>query len=145
MTTKAQEAPKALHEFTIEELLSLVSTNKATGLQKIRFSELLAESAQEEVKKEKEDKVKGIDDYIVSQGLTVEEYLKFKKTAAGAVSQEIIFEYAQENGTKHIKYKGQKGQWASKKYITDTLTKAKALEYAKGDEGKAFVEKLYTK
>lgn len=136
---------KALEELTIEELLKAVTSNKATGLQKLRLSELLAQSAEDEVKKEKEVKVKEIDDFIISQGFTVEEYLKLKKTATTSNTQEIIFEYAQENGTKHIKYKGQKGQWASKKYITDTLTKAKALEYAKGDEGKAFVEKLYTK
>lgn len=134
---------KALHELTIDELLKAVSTNKATGEQKLHLSKLLAEAATKEVEEEKAGKIQKVDEFIVSLGLKVEDYIKVKKSAATANSNEIIFEFVEAGGTKHVKYKGQKGQWPSKAYITANLTKQKALEHAKGDEGKKFVEKLY--
>lgn len=128
-------------ELTLEELLKLVSTNKATAMQKLKFSQMLAQSAQEEAKQEKEAKVQEIDNFIVKSGLTVQEYLSLKKPAT---VQEIIWQWTDETGSVHTKMKGQKGKWSSKDTVKKNLTKEKALEYAKSNDGKAFVEKLYS-
>ncbi|MEW9900902.1 hypothetical protein ABWL39_19965 [Chitinivorax sp. PXF-14] len=129
-------------EPTFQELMELVSTGKATALQKIKFSQMLAKSAQEEAENEKASKVKEIDDFIAKSGLTFSEYLKFKKPAP---SNEIIFEWTDEAGKTHTKIKGTKGKWASKSVVISNLTKEKALSYAKGEDGKKFVEGLYSK
>jgi len=128
-------------ELTFEELMKLVSTGKATALQKIKFSDMLAKSAKDEAENEKLAKVKEIDDFIQKSGLTVQEYLKLKKPAP---STDIIWEWIEENGTKHTKIKGTKGKWASKSIVLKNLTEAKAMEFAKGEEGKKFVKSLYS-
>lgn len=129
-------------ELTFEELMKLVSTGKATALQKIKFSQLLAKSAEDEAENEKLSKVKEIDDFIQKSGLTFAEYVKLKKPAA---STEVIFEWTDEAGKVHTKVKGTKGKWASKSHVVSNLTKDKALSFAKGADGKKFIEALYSK
>ncbi|WP_304349401.1 hypothetical protein [Comamonas testosteroni] len=127
-------------ELSLEELQKLVFSNKATALQKIAFAKLLNESALAEAQEEKQSKVKLIEDFIAKQGLTVQEFITLKKPVP---TVEIIWEWTEENGTKHTKNKGQKGKWSSKDIVKKNLTKEKAMEFAKTPEGKKFVEKLY--
>lgn len=127
-------------ELTFEELLKLVSSGKATALQKIKFSELLAKSAEQEAEQEKQNKVVEIDNFIKQQGLTVEEYLKFKKPAP---STEILWSWTDDSGKVHNKIKGQRGTWSSASIVKENLSKKEALEIAKTDEAKAFINKLY--
>ena len=127
-------------QLTIDELMKLVSTNKATAMQKIAFAKMLNESAQIEAQEEKQSKVQLIEDFIVKQGLTVQEFISLKKPVQKI---EILWQWTDENGTVHIKNKGQKGQWSSKEIVKKNLTKEKALEIATTTEAKAFIEKLY--
>lgn len=127
-------------ELSFEELMKLITSNKATALQKIKFSQLLSQQAQQEAQEEKQAIVQKIDDFILKSGISVDEYVKLKKPAP---SNEIIFEWTDEQGKTHIKIKGSKGKWSSKETVIKNLTLEKALSFAKSDDGKSFVRKLY--
>lgn len=128
-------------ELTLDELMKLVSTNKATAMQKIAFAKMLTTSALEEAQEEKLSKVKLIEDFIIKQGLTVQEFFSLKKPQANTT--EVLWQWTDEAGTTHTKFKGQRGKWSSKDFVKQNLTKAKALELATTDEAKSFVNKLY--
>lgn len=127
-------------QLTLDELMKLVTTGKATATQKLQFAEMLSQSAKQEAEKEKASKVELIDAFIVEQGLTYEEYVNLKKPAP---STEVIWEWTADDGTVHTKIKGTKGKWASKDYVKKSMTIDKALSFAKNEEGKAFIRKQF--
>ncbi|MBV5292423.1 MAG: hypothetical protein JZU58_08710 [Curvibacter lanceolatus] len=127
-------------QLTIDELMKLVSTGKATAMQKIDFAKLLNDSAQVEAQAEKQSKVQLIEDFILKQGLTVKEFISLKKPQP---TNEVLFQWTDDKGTVHTKIKGQKGKWSSKDIILKNLTKEKALEIATTTEAKAFINNLY--
>lgn len=127
-------------QLSIDELMKLVTSGKATAIQKLQFAELLSKSAAEEAEKEKASKIELIDNFIKEQGLTYEEYVKLKKPAP---SNEVIWEWTDNEGKLHQKIKGTKGKWASKDKVKNTITLAVALEHAKNEEGKKFIRNVY--
>jgi hypothetical protein len=128
--------------FTLEELLKLVSSNKATALQKLELAKLLNSNAQEEAQLEKVKIFEEIDTYINQKGITVNDYLLSKKPVEAPKT--VIFDY-EEDGNHYLKYLGQKGKWTPKAFIVEKLSYVEALKYAVGDAGKLFVKKLYDK
>ena len=81
-----------------------------------------------------------IEDFIIKQGLTIQEFFSLKKPQQ---TNEVLWQWTDESGTVHTKFKGQRGKWSSKDFVKQNLTKAKALELATTDEAKSFVNKLY--
>jgi len=127
-------------QMTLDELMKLVSTNKATAMQKIAFAKMLNDSALIEAQEEKQSKVQTIENFIIKQGLTVQEFISLKKPVFQNV---VLWQWTDESGTVHTKNKGQKGKWSSKDIVKKNLTKEKALEIATTTEAKSFIEKLY--
>ena len=125
-----------MSDLTFDELFKLVSSNKATASQKIRFAQLLTESTQEELKAEKENKIEKVIDLIEKLELTKEDIVKaFQKPPV------LIFEW---NSNK--RYEGERGklpQWATD--LKSRLSKDEALKFvvANNEKGKVFVENLY--
>lgn len=130
-------------QLTYEELLKLVTSGKASALQSIQFADMLKLKANETVEQEKHKIIEEIDNFIVSKGLKVEDYLLTKKPAKKDEPEVILFDW-EENGTHYIKIKGTKGKWKPKEYVKGKLTYQEALKFAQGgDEGVKFVKALY--
>ncbi|MBU9542849.1 hypothetical protein [Burkholderia multivorans] len=126
-------------EFTVEYLLKLVSSGKATATDKIRLSQMLQESAKDEAQEELKAKIEKVKKFIEDQGLTLDQVFKAIQPAP-----ELIFEWTDEQGKTHSRFTGEKGKfpiWVET--MKKSITKEKAFSYAKNDKGRTFVENVY--
>ncbi|WP_176316834.1 hypothetical protein [Burkholderia vietnamiensis] len=123
----------------IAELLTKVGSGKATATDKIKLAELLNTSAQEEAKEEFNQKIVKVKEFIEKQGLTFQEVADAIKGPPA-----LIFQWVDDAGKEHNRYEGEKGKfpiWVED--LKKSLTKEKALSFAKNDKGRTFVENVY--
>lgn len=127
-------------EITIDDLIKLISSGKATASDKMKLSKMLSSSAEEEAKNEFTAKIDDIKEYIKKKGLAIVDVVNALKDP-----MPIIFRWVDGEGKDHIRVQGEKGKppaWTSD--LKAKVTKEEALKMAIGEKGKAFVENLYT-
>lgn len=123
-------------ELSFDEILKLITTNKATPVQKMRFAKLLEESTQKELEAEKEQKFEKIKELMEKLEITAEDMIKALQKPAAK-----IFEWE-----GHVRFEGERGKlpvWCNE--MKSKLPQAEALTFALTEKGKVFVENLYKK
>lgn len=126
---------------TMQDLMQLVLSNKATSEQKKELSRLLDQSAEEESKQEFQKKIDRIKVVIEEEGLTIQEVYDSMKQP-----QQPIFVYIDEAKVSHQVFgpmRGKQPVWIAE--MKKNVTKEKALEMALSESGKQWVEKTYSK
>lgn len=127
-------------EVTLEVLAGLIASGKATPADLVRMSEMLAVSVDEHKKNAFQAKVDAVKAVMEEQGITLKELNDALKEP-----MQPIFIWVDEHNVKHEKYGNEKGKpaaWIGE--MKTKVTKAKALELALTDSGKAWVEKIYS-
>lgn len=121
---------------TLEELLKLVATGKATATQKIQLSELLKTSTEQELKQEKSKKIEKIFDLMNELDLTREDVFK-------AFQEPSVLIYEWQGNKRFSGERGKLPQWTQD--LKAQLSKEKALEFVvnKHEKGFKFIENLY--
>lgn len=125
-----------------EELLTLITTGKATASQKLEFATLLQTESKEEAEKEKMALMEKGKDTLIEMGISIIDFAIFLKGNTKALP---IFTWIDDQGKDHIRYEGERGKMpAWVKDMTRALTKSKALEIAgDNDKAKKFVASAY--
>lgn len=127
-------------EITIDDLIKLISSGKATATDKMKLAEMLNSSAKEEAANEFIAKIDDIKEYIKKKGLAINDVANALKDP-----MPVIFRWVDSEGKEHTRFQGEKGKppaWTSDLKIK--VSKADALSMAIGDKGKTFIENLYT-
>jgi hypothetical protein len=131
-TTTTEDSPKA-------KLMQLVMSNQATAAQKQELSKLLELEAQDEKKAEIVKKIDGIKALMVKEGVSLQDLIDASRTV-----QEPIFVWVDSDKVSHESHGAKRGKqpaWIAK--MKETVTKEQALEMARNEQGKAWVNKIY--
>lgn len=121
-------------ELSFDEILKLITTNKATPTQKMRFAKMLEESTQQELEAEKEQKFNKVKELMEKLEISHEDMIKSLQKPA-----EKIFEWS-----GNARFEGERGKlpmWCNE--MKSKISKEEALKSALTEKGKVFVENLY--
>ena len=132
-TNEVKDSPKA-------KLMQLVMSNQATAAQKQELSKLLEQEAQDEKKAEIVKKIDGIKALMVKEGVSLQDLIDASRTP-----QEPIFVWVDSDKVSHESFgvtRGKQPAWIAK--MKETVTKEQALEMARNEQGKAWVNKIYS-
>lgn len=130
---EVKDSPKA-------KLMQLVMSNQATAAQKQELSKLLEQEAQDEKKAEIVKKIDGIKALMVKEGVSLQDLIDASRTP-----QEPIFVWVDSNKVSHESFgttRGKQPAWIAQ--MKETVTKEQALEMARNEQGKEWVNKIYS-
>lgn len=120
---------------TIDELLKLVTTNKATTAQKLELAKLLENQAEQEKADAFDENILKIKTLIAELGLNIPEVVKALSTPTI-----LIFDW---NG--HKRFTGERGRFPD--WVADMKkelkTQGEAEKFALNQAGKDFVKKVF--
>ena len=142
MNTKAQtnNNTEAKEQSPKAKLMQLVMSNQATTEQKQELSKLLEQEAQDEKKAQIVAKIDGIKALMVKEGVSLQDLIDASRTV-----QEPIFVWVDSNKVSHESHgvtRGKQPAWIAE--MKKTVTKEQALEMARNEQGKAWVNKIYS-